>query len=221
MPMWAGAGGFVGTSLHRAAARLPAGLVSAVQGVGRAHAVHGECGGRALLAYPALPERGTTRRQSGRLVALQHSACGQPQRPRPMRFVDPTVRCCLVDPTATLMLFVEATESRRSFHGPSTLYLMHLHRDWAYPCHICTGTGLALPHLHRDQAHPGHICTGTALGGFYTWFFHMLPFLAWSTRLPTPVRVLIIATVDYAFDVRLLRSHCSSGAVREAPTALR
>ena len=148
------------------------------------------------------------------------------------------------------MLFLEATESRRLFHGPSTLYLMHLHRDWANPCHICTGTALAaatsapgpgspclylhrdqappchilrltLPHLHRDQAHPGHICTGTALGGFYTWFFHMLPFLAWSTRLPTPVRVLIIATVDYAFDVRLLRSHCSSGAVREAPTALR
>ena len=22
----------------------------------------------------------------------------------------------------------------------------HLHRDWAHPCHICTGTGLAPPH---------------------------------------------------------------------------
>ena len=30
----------------------------------------------------------------------------------------------------------------------------HLHRDWARPCHICTGTGLA----------PCHICTGTAPG---------------------------------------------------------
>ena len=39
--------------------------------------------------------------------------------------------------------------------------LPHLHRDWAHPCHICTGTGLApatsapglgspLPHPHRD-----------------------------------------------------------------------
>ena len=30
--------------------------------------------------------------------------------------------------------------------------LPHLHRDWARPCHICTGTGLTprLPHLHRN-----------------------------------------------------------------------
>ena len=50
--------------------------------------------------------------------------------------------------------------------------LPHLHRDWAHPCHICTGAGLTpaasapglgspWPHLHRDWAHPGHICTGT------------------------------------------------------------
>jgi hypothetical protein len=41
------------------------------------------------------------------------------------------------------------------------LALPHLHRDWAHPCHICTGTGLApvtsapglgspVPHLRRD-----------------------------------------------------------------------
>ena len=65
--------------------------------------------------------------------------------------------------------------------------LPHLHRNWAHPCHICTGTRLAaatsalglgspLPHLHRDwgsahphlhqdrtvsRARPSHICTGT------------------------------------------------------------
>ena len=50
--------------------------------------------------------------------------------------------------------------------------LPHLHRDWAHPCHICTGAGLTpatsapglgshWPHLHQDWAHPGHICTGT------------------------------------------------------------
>jgi hypothetical protein len=61
------------------------------------------------------------------------------------------------------MLFVEATQSRRLFHGASNLYLMHLHRDWAYPYHICTETGLtpatsasrpgsSLPHLDRDSA---------------------------------------------------------------------
>ncbi len=52
--------------------------------------------------------------------------------------------------------------------------LPHLHRDWAHPCHICTGTRLApatsapglgspLPHLHRDWALSCHICTGTRL----------------------------------------------------------
>jgi hypothetical protein len=30
-------------------------------------------------------------------------------------------------------------------------HLPHLHRDWARPCHICTGTGLTRC----------HICTGT------------------------------------------------------------
>ncbi len=50
----------------------------------------------------------------------------------------------------------------------------HLHRDWARPCHTCTGTllsratsapglGPPLPHLHRDWARPCHICTGTWL----------------------------------------------------------
>ncbi len=70
--------------------------------------------------------------------------------------------------------------------------LPHLCRDWAHPCHICTGSGLdpatsasglgsqsglrlgpPLPHLHRnwarppdlyrDWAHPCHVCTGTGL----------------------------------------------------------
>ena len=52
--------------------------------------------------------------------------------------------------------------------------LPHLHRDWAHPGHICTGTGLTpatsapglgspRPHLHRDWARPCHICTGTGL----------------------------------------------------------
>ncbi len=58
----------------------------------------------------------------------------------------------------------------------------HLHRDWAHPAHICTGTGLTpatsapgpgltpatsapglgspLPHPRRSWAHPGHIRAG-------------------------------------------------------------
>ena len=42
-----------------------------------------------------------------------------------------------------------------------------MHRDWAHPCHICTGAGLApttsapglaspLPHLQQDWAHQVH-----------------------------------------------------------------
>jgi hypothetical protein len=66
-------------------------------------------------------------------------------------------------------------------HWPAHLLehaLPHLHRDWACPRHICTGTKLApatsapglslpLPHLHRDWACPRHICTGT--GGLAPW----------------------------------------------------
>ena len=65
-----------------------------------------------------------------------------------------------------------ATKLRRTSAVRSAL--PHLHRDWARPCHICTGTGLApatsapglgspLPHLHRDWAHRCHICTRTGL----------------------------------------------------------
>ena len=53
----------------------------------------------------------------------------------------------------------------------SAIALPHLRRDWAWPCHICAGTGLgpatsapglgsALPHLRRDWARPCHICAG-------------------------------------------------------------
>ncbi len=59
--------------------------------------------------------------------------------------------------------------------------------------------------------------TAAALGTFYTWFFHTLPFLAWSTRLPTPVRVLIVVVVDYAFDVR----PCSRHSVAQGPRGVR
>jgi hypothetical protein len=30
----------------------------------------------------------------------------------------------------------------------------HLHRDWAHPCHICTGTGRTPPHIGTRTAHP-------------------------------------------------------------------
>ena len=51
----------------------------------------------------------------------------------------------------------------------------HLHRDWARPSHICTGTGLTpptsapglgspFPHPPKGGAHPSHICTGAGTG---------------------------------------------------------
>ncbi len=62
----------------------------------------------------------------------------------------------------------------RVTHSPRCVSVPHLHRDWAHPCHICTGTGLTpatsapglrspLPHLRQDCAHPCHICARTAL----------------------------------------------------------
>ena len=38
----------------------------------------------------------------------------------------------------------------------------HLHRDWAHPAHICTGTGLTPAHICTGTGlTPAHICTGT------------------------------------------------------------
>jgi hypothetical protein len=49
------------------------------------------------------------------------------------------------DPVGILIM------SARSARGAS---LPHLHRDWAHPCYVCTGTGLTPPaHLHGDWAH--------------------------------------------------------------------
>jgi hypothetical protein len=39
--------------------------------------------------------------------------------------------------------------------------LPHLHLDWAWPCHICTGTGL-IPATSGTGLPPRQICTGTA-----------------------------------------------------------
>jgi alpha-1,3-mannosyltransferase len=36
---------------------------------------------------------------------------------------------------------------------------------------------------------------------FYCWYFHSLPLLLWNARLPTVVRVVIFAAIEYAFNV--------------------
>ena len=37
---------------------------------------------------------------------------------------------------------------------------------------------------------------------FYTWYFHALPLLLWGlTDLPTPLRLLVLAGIEYAFNV--------------------
>jgi hypothetical protein len=52
--------------------------------------------------------------------------------------------------------------THRVTHNQRSVSVPHLHRDWAHPCHICTGTGLT-----RATSVPGlgapHICTGTGL----------------------------------------------------------
>jgi alpha-1,3-mannosyltransferase len=36
---------------------------------------------------------------------------------------------------------------------------------------------------------------------FYTWYFHALPFLLWSTRLATPARIGVMMMIEYSFNV--------------------
>jgi hypothetical protein len=52
-------------------------------------------------------------------------------------------------PFRPLLTAVRPATSALGLRSP----LPHLHRDWAHPCRICNGTGLA----------PVHICTGTGL----------------------------------------------------------
>jgi len=36
---------------------------------------------------------------------------------------------------------------------------------------------------------------------FYSWYFHALPLLAWQTPLPVPLRLAVMAGIEYAFNV--------------------
>ena len=36
---------------------------------------------------------------------------------------------------------------------------------------------------------------------FYSWYFHMLPYLLWQTQLPVPLKLLLLLGVEYAFNV--------------------
>jgi hypothetical protein len=88
------------------------------------------------------------------------------QQPQPRHHITPgaTVgtRRALACPHSTV-----GTQAAAAEHPPTSAPglgspLPHLYRDWARPCHICTGTGLApatsapgpgstLPHLRRDS----------------------------------------------------------------------
>ena len=98
------------------------------------------------------------------------------QQPQPRHHITPgaTVgtRRALACPHSTV-----GTQAAAAEHPPTSAPglgspLPHLYRDWARPCHICTGTGLApatsapgpgstFPHLRRDSANASHICAGT------------------------------------------------------------
>jgi alpha-1,3-mannosyltransferase len=36
---------------------------------------------------------------------------------------------------------------------------------------------------------------------FYCWYFHTLPYLLFHSILPTPIRLLVLAGIEYAFNV--------------------
>ena len=59
---------------------------------------------------------------------------------------------------------------------------------------------------------------------FYAWYFHMLPYLLWHTKIPTLGKVTILAAIEFAFNVfpatalssavlQVKRSQCSVARV--------
>ena len=51
---------------------------------------------------------------------------------------------------------------------------------------------------------------------FYSWYFHTLPFLLWHTRLPTVVRIAMLAGIEYAYNV--FPSTSASSAILQVRT---
>ncbi|KAL3160161.1 hypothetical protein ABBQ32_010927 [Trebouxia sp. C0010 RCD-2024] len=47
----------------------------------------------------------------------------------------------------------------------------------------------------------GVVCARTLHFQFYSWYFHMLPFLLWQTKLRTPFRLLLLLCVECAWNV--------------------
>lgn len=47
----------------------------------------------------------------------------------------------------------------------------------------------------------GVICARTLHFQFYSWYFHMLPFLLWQTNLRTPLRIFLLLCVECAWNV--------------------
>ena len=54
---------------------------------------------------------------------------------------------------------------------------------------------------------------------FYSWYFHTLPFLLWHTRLPTVVRIAVLAGIEYAYNV--FPSTSASSAILQVRTGRR
>lgn len=84
----------------------------------------------------------------------------------------------------------------------------------------------------------GIVCARTLHFQFYSWYFHMLPFLLWQTSLRTPVRLLLLLCVECVWNVfpttmaasaALFTCHCilltglwqTSGWMSERPSKTR
>lgn len=39
------------------------------------------------------------------------------------------------------------------------------------------------------------------LSQFYSWYYHTLPFLLWQTDLPVVLRLVVLAAVEFSFNV--------------------
>lgn len=113
-------------------------------------------------------------------------------------------------------IFLSKSLSRSLLVAHAVLLLVFAHWSW------CTGFGglpRALAHGLSSRSrtvdvHPAHIMyvifSGNLIGilcarslhyQFYSWYFHMLPFLLWATRLPWLVKIAMWLLIEVCWNV--------------------
>ena len=113
-------------------------------------------------------------------------------------------------------VFLSKALSRSLLAAHAALLLVFAHRSW------CAGMGgmpraIARGLSSRSRTapvHPAHVMyvvfSGNLIGvlcarslhyQFYSWYFHMVPFLLWATRLPWPAKLAVWLLIELCWNV--------------------